>query len=201
MTPQDELRNLWHSGAVTPGKGEQEMLALVIEKTRAFDRRITGRNVAEVAAGAFVFCLFAFFAWKAPHPIMRLGAAIVALSAVWISYYILRFGAGPKRLDPGMELSRYAGLLRDNYDRQIRLLRRVKYWYLLPPYVGLVIGYLGIWMQLTAEGKPLAIRLASLAGLPFVTLFFAGVWVLNERYGVRHLERLKSELMAVSGEQ
>ncbi len=202
MTTPDELRNLWHRGAdLRPGKGEQEMLALVIEKTRAFDRRIAVRNAVEVVAAAFVFCLFGFFAWKAPGLVMRVGMAIVALSGVWIAYYIMRFGAGPKRLDPGMELSQYSNLLRENYDQQIRLLRRVKYWYLLPPYIGIVIGNVGVWMQLTAEGQPLAVRWASLVGLPFVTAFFAGVWVLNERYGVRHLERSKRELADIAGER
>lgn len=198
MSARNELRDLWQSGAeLRSAKGGEEMLALVIEKTRAFDRRITGRNVAEVAAAAFVFCIFAFFAWKAPNLTIRAGAAIVALSEVWIAHYILRFGTGPKRLDPGMELGRYSDLLRENYDQQIRLLQRVKYWYLLPPYVGMVVGNVGLWLQATAEGKPLAIRLASLAGLPLVTAIFAGVWVLNEKYGVQHLQKLKRELTAL----
>ncbi len=170
------------------------MLAFVIEKTRAFDRRIAVRNVIEVLASAFVFCLFGFLAWKAPNAVIRVGMAVVALSGVWISGYILRYGAGPKQLDAGMDLSEYRRLLQENYDQQIRLLRRVKYWYLLPPYVGIVIGNVGVWMQLTAEGQPMAIRLASLVGVPFVTLVFAGIWVLNEHYGVRHLEKLKREV-------
>jgi hypothetical protein len=202
MTTQDELRNLWHSGmGAQSAKGGEEMLALVIEKTRSFDRRIAVRNAIEAAASALVFCIFGFFAWKAPSVIIRVGMAIVALSAVWIAFYILRFGAGPKQVDAGMALSRYSELLLENYEQQIRLLRRVKYWYLLPPYVGIVIGNIGVWMQLTAEGQPLTIRLASLMGLPFVTAVFVGVWILNERYGVRHLERLKIELTAVTREE
>ena len=195
MNTRDELRNLWHNEAgIQPGKRGEEMLTLVIERTRSFDRRIAVRNAIECIAAVFVCVMFGWFAWKAPSQVIRLGMAIVALSGVWIAYYILRYGAGPKRLDPGMDLSGYRRLLLDNYDQQIRLLRRVKYWYLLPPYVGIVIGNLGVWMQLTAEGQPLTIRLASLVGLPLVTAFFAGVWILNEHYGVRHLERLKREL-------
>jgi hypothetical protein len=198
MNSTDELRNLWRSGAaMQPGKRGEEMLSLVIEKTRSFDRRIAVRNIIECLAAAFVFYLFSFFAWKAPNAVTRAGMAIVALSGVWIAYYIMHFGAGPKQLDPGMDLSRYSDLLRENYDQQIRLLRRVKYWYLLPPYVGIIVGNLGVWVQLTAEGQNLGVRLASLAALPFITAFFAGVWILNERYGVRHIERLKGELTSL----
>jgi hypothetical protein len=122
---------------------------------------------------------------------------IVALSGIWIVYYILRHGGGPKRLDPGMGLSVYNQLLRENYEQQIRLLRRVKYWYLLPPYIGIVIGNIGVWFQQTSEGHNPGVRLASLLGLAFVTLIFGVIWILNERYGVRHLERLKRELLAL----
>jgi hypothetical protein len=196
MTTPDELRELWHTPGPRPGKRGEEMLTLVIEKTRTFDRQIAVRNAVECIAAALVVAMFGWFALKAPNEIVRIGMIVVALSGIWIAYYILRYAGGPKNLDPGMDLSAYGRLLRENYDQQIRLLRRVKYWYLLPPYVGIVIGNIGLWVQLTSEGRNLGVRLASLAGFIFVTALFAGVWVLNERHGVRHIERLKKELQS-----
>jgi hypothetical protein len=198
MNAQDELRDLWHCGTdIQPGKRGEEMLALVIEKTRSFDRQIAVRNALECIAAAFVVCMFGWFAVTAPNQIVRAGMTIVALSGIWIVYYILRYGGGPKRLDPGMDLSVYNRLLRENYEQQIRVLRRVKYWYLLPPYIGIVIGNIGVWFQQTSEGHNSGARLANLLGLVFVTLIFGAIWILNERYGVRHLERLKRELLAL----
>ena len=114
MTTQDEIRELWLGGTASqPGKRGEEMLTLVIERTRSFDRRIAIRNVTECLAAALVTGIFGWFAWKAPNGISRAGMAIVALSGVWIAYYILRYGGGPKRLDPGMDLCQYGRLLRE----------------------------------------------------------------------------------------
>ena len=173
------------------------MLTLVIERTRRFDRQIAVRNSIECIAAALVTGMFAWFAWKAPNEIIRAGMAIVALSGIWIAFYILRYGGGPKPLDPGIDLSAYPRILRESYERQIRLLRRVKYWYLLPPYLGLVVGSVGLWFQLVSEGENLLARFASLLDLGVTTVVFAVVWMLNEHYGVRKLEQLKQELCAL----
>lgn len=198
MNTQDDLRNLWHNEAgIQPGKRAEEMLTLVIERTRRFDRQIAMRNSIECIAAALVVGMFAWFAWKAPNEIIRAGMAMVALSGVWIAFYILRYGGGPKPLDPGMDLSAYPRILEESYERQIRLLRRVKYWYLLPPYIGLVVGSVGLWSQLASEGKSLWAGFASLLDFGVTTVVFAFVWILNERYGVRKLERLRDELRAL----
>lgn len=200
MNVNDEIRDLWQAKAAEqPEKRGEEMLANVIEKTRTFDRRIAVRNAIECFAAIFVVGMFGWFALKAPNGIARTGMVVVALSGIWIAFYILRYGGGPKRLDPGMDLSQYNQLLRENYDQQIRLLQQAKYWYLLPPYVGIVIGNIGVWQQLAREGQPVPVRVASLLGLVFVTAFFVFVWILNERYGVRHITRLKQELKELGG--
>ena len=99
----------------------EEMLTVVIERTRRFDRRIAVRNAIECIAATFVVGIFAWFAWKAPSGLEKAGAAMVAASGVWIGYYILRFGSGPKALDPGMNLTAYNQLLKESYEQQIRL--------------------------------------------------------------------------------
>ncbi|MBZ5680376.1 MAG: hypothetical protein LAO24_09755 [Acidobacteriia bacterium] len=174
------------------------MLTLVIERTRNFDRQIAVRNAIECCAAVFVTLLFSWFAWRAPGLLEGTGMAIVAASGVWIAFYILRFGSGPKPLDPGVSLNAYRQLLRDGYDQQIRLLRNVKYWYLLPPYIGLVIANLGFWLRLKASGTP---AWGAIAAIGVVTGIFALVWIANEFFGVRHLERLKRDLATTEAKE
>ena len=193
---QDELSNLWQS-QVSPSSNSQkereaeEMLTMVIEKTRKFDRQILLRNVREYVGAFIVTAIFAWFAWKVPTRVEELGDAIVAASGIWIIYYLYRFGAGPRTLDPGVSLNAYGELLRESYDREVRLARSVKYWYLLPMYVGLVVANLGFWLRLHSQGKSARAAFVSLA---IITLGFVGVWILNEVYAVRHLEKLKRQL-------
>ena len=174
------------------------MLTMVIEKTRNFDRRIVARNMREYMA-AFIGLPFAIWgAWAAPSPLVRAGFVILTASVLWVVYYIRRF-AGPKRLDPGASLNAYSQLLRASYEQQIRLLRTVKYWYLLPLYVGILVISLGRGLQAYAEGKsPWGVSLVYMA---IVACLLVVVWILNEVYGVRRLERLKRELSSIEGSE
>ena len=70
----------------------------------------------------------------------------------------------------------------------------VKYWYLLPPYVGILVAHLGLGLRLYAEGRNLW---GAVAGIAAVTCIFVLVWIANEVYGVRHIERLKRELSLI----
>jgi len=90
-----------------------------------------------------------------------------------------------------MNLNAYGQLLRESYDRQVRLARSVKYWYLLPMYVGLAVVSLGLWRRLHGAGQS---GRPAVMSMVIVTVGFAAVWILNELYAVRCLEKLKREL-------
>jgi hypothetical protein len=208
----DQIRELWigrseaasgsSPAATTPDsaslkeKEGEEMLTMVIERTRSFDRRIAVRNAIECAAAILVVGVYGWAAWNAPSALEKAGNAIVAASAIWIAYYILRFGSGPRALDPGVNLNAYNQLLKEGYEQQIRLLRNVKYWYLLPPYVGVLVASVGLWLRLHGQGQSPRGAVVSVAA---VTVVFVLVWILNEVYGVRYLERLKRELASIEG--
>ena len=194
----DRLHDLWRSesasSSTSPEQQEregEEMLTMVIERTRKFDRTILLRNVREVVASLIVTGVFAWFAWKAPSQLERAGFVMVAASGIWIVYYLVRFAGGPGRLDPGVNLSGYNRLLLQSYEQQIRSARSVKYWYLLPMYAGLVVTSVGSWLRLHGAGKS---PWGSVVSMVMVTAAFGFVWVLNEVYAVRCLEKLKREL-------
>jgi triacylglycerol lipase len=102
-----------------------------------------------------------------------------------------RFGTGLKQPDPGANLTAYRKSLSENYDRQIRLLRNVKFWYLLPPYVGILMAVMGTWWRRAAHG--MSFRNAPIV-ICLVTVVFALAWIANEVIGVRYIQRLKREL-------
>jgi hypothetical protein len=172
------------------------MLGLVIEKTRAFDRMIAVRNARECLEGVLVAAFFAWAAWNAPSLLERLGMAIVSLTGAWYAYYFPRSGRGPRRLDPGANLTAYRELLREGYEQQIRLVRSVKYWAILPAYVGGLLAKIGTGMRLAAEGKNPWTNVSSLV---IATAIFVVVWLLMEFRSVPRLQRLKEGLSALTG--
>ena len=195
MNDQDELRELWCSQPpLRTAKGEH-MLAFVQRKTRGFDRMITMRNWMECIVSGAVAANFAFFAFKAHNTLVRAGCLLIAASAGWIVFYILRYGKGPSTVDPSLNLMGYAQALAERYDYQIRLLKSVKYWYVLPPYLGLVVGTAGVFQERAKAG---ILSWFDLIGPALYTAVCAAVWWLNEVYSVGRLQRERRRLLSMT---
>jgi hypothetical protein len=193
MNRHDDLENLWKTQPLeTPIKGE-EMRSVVLKKISAFDRTIRMRNMREVVGAVAVAVFFLFLASVHRNAIELVGNLIVVAGALWIIYYIRRHGAGPLEPAPDQPVESFRRALALKYEHQIRLLREAKFWYLLPIYVGLLTGAIGLLLE-QAKARPLM----WFDGLPplFYTLIFAGLWWVNEVYAVRKLERSRTQILS-----
>jgi hypothetical protein len=191
MNGPDELEQLWKTQPVDPAVKGEEMRKIILNKTEKFDRTIRRRNIRETIAALVVAVAFTFIAWGERNAIERAGSMIVAAGALWIVYYMWRRGVEPPDPSPDQTLAGYQRALVRKYDHQIRLLRSVKFWYLLPVYVGLLTGSAGLLKEQDEKGA-----LTWLAAMPplFYTLVFAAIWWLNEIYAVRKLERMRDQV-------
>jgi hypothetical protein len=168
------------------------MLAIAIKKTDQFDRMIRGRNWRECAAAALVAVIFGAAAYWAHSGLVRAGNLVVAASGLWIIFYTLRYGHEVPDPTPDQSLAGYQRALLRKYDHQIRLLRNVKFWYLLPPYAGLVLGSYGVIAEHRAANGP---GWSNFLGPAIYTAVFAGVWWLNEVYAVGRIKRERTRLL------
>jgi len=193
MSQPEELEDLWKSQPLDKSLKGDEMRSVVLKKISAFDRTIRMRNLRETVTAVAVAAFFLYLAWLQRNGIARLGSGIVAAGAVWIVYYLRRFGTGPAEPSPDQPAESFRRALVMKYEHQIRLLRKVKLWYLLPMYVGLITNTAGL-LQQEAQTRRLTL-LDAIAPLIY-TLIFAGVWWLNEVYAVRKLEHTRSQILA-----
>jgi len=107
-------------------------------------------------------------------------------------FCMLRHGRAPSPPMPDRSAADFQqGLLRQ-YDYQIRLLKNVKYWYLLPPFLGLTLASAGIIGANRAAGRPVWPQLISMA---IYAAVFAAVWWANEVYAVRKLRGERDRLL------
>ena len=168
------------------------MLTIAMERANRFDRMIRLRNWRECGAGVLVTAIFAFIAWHSPNALARAGHLIVAASGVWYSFYMLRYGREAPSPAADGSLADFQQALLRKYDHQMRLLKNVKYWYLLPPYAGLLLASAGILEANKAAGQP---AWPQLIAFTIYTSVFAAVWWANEVYAVRKLRRKREELL------
>jgi uncharacterized membrane protein YbaN (DUF454 family) len=178
-----ELIRMWQESTL-PGPFDPSKLAREISgQVRTFDRRIFWRNFREYAAG---FLFMGFMLLNVVHPERRLIGFSGIAAVAFVMIYMWRSHRSTPQLDTTADARSYQAALLARYDRQIRLLRNVKYWYVLPLYA---------WMVLTvfltrAPG-------ARMTYLAVMTAFAAFIVWLNEGYAVRKLreQRKKTESM------
>jgi hypothetical protein len=197
MSGRDELRELWCSQPSLKTTGGEDMLVLVQRKTSRFDRMIALRNRMECIAAGTVVAMFGFFAFRAHNTLVRTGCLVIAASAAWIIFYILRYGKGPSSVDPSLDLLGYTRALTNRYDYQIKLLKSVKYWYLLPPYLGLLLGTAGVFQEWAKAG---ILRWTDFISPAIYTAVYAAVWWLNEVYSVGRLRKERAKLVSITSE-
>jgi hypothetical protein len=107
---------------------------------------------------------------------------------------VLHAALRPRGAAPAADrsLADFQQALLRKYDHQIRLLKNVKYWYLLPPYVALLPASAGMVMANTAKGQP---GRPQLIAVGVYTGVFGFMWWLNEGPGVRTLRRERTRLL------
>jgi hypothetical protein len=191
MNKPDELEQLWKTQPVDPAVKGEEMRQIILKKTEKFDRTIWGRNLRETVAAAVLAVMGSYGAWVQHGTIERASSMLLVAASLWIIYYTWRHGAEPPDPNPDQTLEGYQRALVLKYDHQIRLLRSVKLWYLAPLYAALLTSSVGTFKERAARGA-----ITWLDGLVplFYTLLFAGIWWLNEVYGVRKLERMRAQV-------
>ncbi|MGH9719704.1 MAG: hypothetical protein ACRD8O_05790, partial [Bryobacteraceae bacterium] len=159
---------------------------LLLEKTRRFDRRIHWRNVREYAAGAIA--LAAFLSKAISLGPTRQGAPffVCAFAVVFVLVYIWRSHRLFRAPDPTSDAQSSRSALLARYDHQIDLLRRARYWYVLPLFLGMMSFVVARLAQGFSRG-PFEVA----AGLTVMCL--AIVW-LNEVHAVRTLRKERKQI-------
>ncbi len=194
MTPStDELRQLWQSD-INEAINQRELLRQLEQRTRRFDRMIRFRDLRESVAGLLITVVYLWFAFQAVSTLDRMSDLWLAACGAWIAFFLWRFSRLSRKPAPEQSLAVYRHELVERYALQIRLSKSVKYWYVLPLWVGLMLREAVHLMN--GEDKTRV-----LIATVFVTLCSAFVWWLNDGPGVRYLERKRRELAALIGEE
>ena len=173
MTEADWMR-VWQNN--TPADADPEKVArTIMAQTWKFDQKIFWRNAREYAAGVV---LLVVFVGQLGFGRDRIGATVGIVSVAFVMVYLWWKHRGLQPLDPASDLAAYKAALVARYDDQIRLLRSVPYWYLLPLCV------LPLWIASNAWHRSPASAVVSLL---IVFALYAGIGWLNVVAGAREL--------------
>ena len=179
-----ELIRMWQ-GNTMPGPSDPTVLAREIaRKVNNFDRKVFWRNLREYAAGALLLLFFGYRARTGTSLLVPLsGIAVVGFVMAYLWWQHRR----ARPLDLSADARTYQAALLDRYDHQIKLLSRVKYWYVLPLYAFMLLG-------LAWGPRP---PLGTVRTFLIVTAVSAFVIWLNESYAVRKLKAARKKAQSL----
>jgi hypothetical protein len=183
---EKELMKMWQESLSSAPMDGRQLAMAIAKRVERFDRKIFWRNMREYVAGGG---LIAWFLYMLRYPGQRYlsMAGIVAVGFVMI--YLWRSQRKKPALDPSADVRSYQAALLERYDRQIQILRRVKYWYVAPLYA---------WMMLVLFTAP-APNVGRLPYFIVFTAFAAFVVWLNEGYAVRRLRKARQNAESLIG--
>lgn len=176
MPDRDPFQSLWTMQDEEPFTMS---LADIHTRAKSFQSRVRNRNALEYAASVFVVGIFTWVGFLVPEPVVKLGAALVALATLYVCWQLfVRARAAPG--DAAMQGLSWADFHRAELVRQRDALRSVLTWYLAPFAPGMIVFVLGVAFAPTA-GLPFPAALGmALSGLGFIAFVFGAVWGLNQ---------------------
>ena len=165
---------------------------LVQEKQRSLHYLVRGQNLAEYILSLALAPLTAFAAWTADVFVIQLGCVILTVTLV-LAAAVIWLNERKARVGERIELSarKYHQELLESYERRIRFLKSVKYWYAIPLFFGASLVFL------PASGRvlPSPWNIVVLAALLLVT--WIGIWYMNDVRRVVELRRMKHEVQTL----
>ena len=122
---------------------DSEILHLVQTQSDAFDRKIRQRDWRESIAAVVVALFFGALAWLESSLLVTAGTLLIVAGCVFIFWHLRRTRtrfAAPESAEPVKQR-----LLRerDKLDAQIRLLKSVLWWYIMPLLTGVLLVTVG----------------------------------------------------------
>jgi hypothetical protein len=182
LPPRDEdWARIWQ-GRIPSGDDPERVARTIMAQVWRFDQTLFWRNGREYAAGIVLLVVFLGQLFIGGD---RIGALIGIGCVGFVMGYLWWKHRGLHPLDPASDAIAYQAALLARVDDQIRLLRTVTYWYLLP------LSLPSLWQAVQVWDKSPWTAIVSLA---VVAALFAFVRWLNVTAGVGVLRATRANV-------
>lgn len=189
VTGEDDLLRLWQESLLPAPEPEHLARSIGRLQLAGFDRAVRRHDLREYL-GFVLLLLFYTGQWLLGGN--RLQAAVAVAGALFVVCYLWRRHRGLTPLNPAADGRAYQAALLERIDAHIRLLRSIRYWYLLPLYPPVLWTVAETWPR-----NPVV----AATGFVIMTACYAAVAWLCERSAIRHLQATRDRAAALYREE
>ncbi|MPY90483.1 MAG: hypothetical protein GEU99_21490 [Luteitalea sp.] len=133
----ERCKDAWqHRPLDTESERREDATTAIEHRVRKLDRHVFRRDFIETIAAVGVIAFFSVVAWRPASSLTRAGAIFTGVAAVFIVLHFHRTRRETRPPGPDLPLNEFCRRARDRVDAQIRLLRSVLWWYILPLLIG-----------------------------------------------------------------
>jgi CubicO group peptidase (beta-lactamase class C family) len=182
----EALKKLWQEQRfdAPPPVLDEKQIAAMQRKMKKFDRTILWRDWRENIAAIFIALFFGVMFFTGPALMPRIGCVILVLASAFICWYPMHKKRGVAKTAPDAPVTEALECELEKVEVQIRLLRSILWWYLLPLGVGVLVFYFGMQPQVSSK----------IGFFICVTAVYAFIYWLNQRAVEKQLVPLKREI-------
>jgi CubicO group peptidase (beta-lactamase class C family) len=182
----DELKRLWQQQPLRkPDMSPEQLISAMHKQTSQLRRILDARDLRELVACALVAIIFGIFYFTVYRtPVSRLGALIVIGGAIFVAWKLVHTRRKTSPAPPGATVVKSLQAELKAVRAQSRLLGSVRWWYLLP-------GGIGVLLCAWGGGGGLA---GNIGYTIFVITLNAFIYWLNQRARDKQLLPVEAQL-------
>ena len=189
----DPVKQAWQASVEIAGAPPLDEVRKGADK---FYRYVKWRNLVEYAACVVVVVGFGTYVFTLPHPLQRVGSALVVLATVYVAWQLHR-RASAEAPDKAGTMPIYT-FIRAQLVRQRDALAGIFWWYILPFLPGLLLMSIGNAQDPEFFAASLLPPWARWVVFGSMAAVMVGIWWMNQLVA-RKLQRHIDEIDALMG--
>jgi hypothetical protein len=145
---ENELERIWQNSTKEEVvKFNKSKLIIELDsQLKRFDRSIKNRDIREIIAAAIIIPAFGIGAFFLPGILLKTGSLLIASFGILV-IYMLRSVRKYKADNFSLPIKEYLLKYRQYLIKERNLLDNVLYWAILPPFIGVILFFIGCKLE------------------------------------------------------
>lgn len=183
---ENELKKIWQGSPQTEiVKFEKSKVLIDLNhRLSKMDRTIKNRDIVETIAAITVFGVFIYYAFIIPSIFSKIGSCFISIWALFVIYKLRNARMYKGSQDLSLPIYQLLLQSKKHFEKEMQLNNSVLYWYIIPPFIGSILFFMGMNLEVKRQIFMLLI----------MTILSIGVFILNKNTVKKNFKPLLKDI-------